>query len=1314
MRKKLFILFFFFLLAVGKIPAQDYVRYGLSEGLSGIEVTDIKENENYIWIATSNGLNRFDGKNFRIFKRNPGQPNSISSNNIETLFFDSKGRLWIGLKNGGVDVYDPEKDRFFNISALIDIKAPERVISVFEDSAGEIWLGTWEQGVYQLTPENTDSLKFKVQKHYPGYIISAFIEQPKGFLRVGTYTGLLLFDIAKKEWIYPGTPNKVINHFLSAGNSETIWCSTWDAGLLEMTWDKLNPAKTVLKNVLPPDETVSIHRILDGPGNSLYLGTWGSGLLNLDMNNPKALHLLGKSPFMPSFINCIYRDKFRNIWVGTFGEGLLKFNPDYNGIRHFPARGTLPKPAVSIIPAGSNKIMIGTQGAGILEADLKSEMVQPRFQEKFSGNFKNYVLLLHTDGKHMFITHDGNGIYFDTSEKNRGINLKEILPKITKVTAVYADNDKKVWFGTKQNGLVSVESDESGISSDTTNYPVIAHNEITGIVPLNERELFISSNNGLVLFNTVTGELAENGTLISDEPVFKILKDPVENMLWIGTSSNVFAFSPEKPDSLAPLFPEKLMPTGPVRTLITDIGNNLWFSAGERLFCKMHDEKTVREINTELTGRNAILSATKTTIDNNEILVFGTSQNLVLVNPKLILSQTEKPKIILSNLQIDNQEIKAGDKLYGEIVLKKSPEYAQSLVLSHKCRWISLTFAETGQAVFKNYYQFRIRDFSENWQFTGLDNPVTFSQLLPGEYTLEIKSINSGENDSPDWSLKLTVTPPWWEKRITKILAAFVVLLIVTFLIINIHKRIQRRHTQKLSEIEKEKKEELIREKESFITGLSHDFLTTFSLILAPVNDLLREGRISGTNREKLEIIKKNTSFLSDMFGAIFDFKRTEFSDRQITETNIELNSFIRFCTHAFEYLAVSKNISLEYKPGFEKLNVKIDHVKLERIIYNLLSNALKFTPDGGSVEITTDFDNKNQTIGIGVKDTGVGMDTKNQQLVFEKFYRVTESDAPDSPKGLGLGLFIVKKFTGLLGGTVSVESAVGKGTTFRVMIPVKQADEEIIPDENIQSISANEKSTILVVEDNRQLLDYTVKKLKMHFNVLSAGNGKEAMELVEKHIPEIVITDIIMPGSDGLELTHAIKNDTRFSDIFVVILSAKATTDDELTGYRHGADIYLKKPIDTEVLLNQMVNIHKTRLKRKTQLYSELISKTHTEIEFDSKENFLKMAIDVMEKHLMDADFNLDDFASELNVSKSVLHRKFKLLVGQTPNQFMRLVRLRKAVEQLEKTDLSISEIAYITGFSQAHYFIKCFREVYNDTPKNFREKLLKEKPGR
>lgn len=1310
MKIKLIILWCVSLFAGLPTDAQEYIRYGLSEGLSGIEVTDIKENDNYIWIATSNGLNRFDGEKFKIFKRNPDVENSITNNNIETLFFDSSGRLWIGLKNGGLDVYDPRNDKFLNISSMINIKAPERVISIFEDSSGDIWLGTWEQGACQLTPVGGDSLKFTAQMHFPGYIVSSFAEKPQGFLRIGTYSGLLVFDMVKKDWSYPDSRDMVFNQFLSTEKPGSVLCSTWNSGLWEMTWDADDPARVSLSNVVKADETLSIHRILDGPDNSVYVGTWGSGMLKLDLNNPKELHSLDKSEFPPSFINCIFRDKFRNIWVGTFGEGVFKFNPDHHGIRHFPAQGVLPKPAVTIIPTADSKLLIGTQGAGVLEADLENGKVTPRFQKLFDTNFKNYVLLMHADQERFFITHDGNGLYFCKVDEKPESNLREIIPDISKVTAVYSANDHKVWFGTKQNGLFSVEIGDEGSVGDTISFPVIGHNEITGIIPFNHHQLLISSNNGLVLFDTLTGQIVENGTLISGEPVYAILKDPVQGMVWIGTSSNVMACHAERPDSLVRLFPDELMPSGPVMTIITDNENNLWFSAGERLFCKTKNENSVREINPELAGTKTILSVSRTEVGNAEILVFGTSENLLLIDPKLILDQVQMPKVILSGLFVDNLEIKAGDKLYNQVVTDVSPEYATSLVLSYKSRWITFSFAETGQTVFKNYYKFRIRGLSDTWQYTGLDDPVTFSQLLPGDYTLEIKGINSDDHAGPDWALDLLVTPPWWQTRIARIMAALIMLCLAIFTFVYINKRTQRRHFLRLVELEKEKKEELIREKESFINGLSHDFLTTFSLILAPVNDLLREGRISESNREKMEIIKKNTTFLSDMFGAIFDFKKSEFSDRKITETDIELVSFIRICVQAFEYLAVSKNITLGYQSGIDRFHVRIDHLKLERIIYNLLSNSMKFTPEGGSVMVTLNLLHESKTMVIGVKDTGIGMDTKSRQLAFEKFYRAANIDGQKSPNGLGLGLYLVKKFTGLLGGTVSVESVVGEGTYFTVSIPAKLAAEEgPVPGEARNEQAVGDKSTILVVEDNRQLLDYMVKKLKTQFNVLTAENGTEAMSLVGKYIPEIVITDIVMPGIEGLQLTQAIKTDARFSDIFVVILSAKATTDDELAGYRHGADIYLRKPIDTEVLLSQMINIHKTRQKRKTQLYTELVSKSHSEIEFDSRESFLKMAIGIVEKNLMEADFNLDDFASELNVSKSVLHRKFKLLVGQTPNQFVRLVRLRKAVELLEQTDLSISEIAYTTGFSQAHYFIKCFREVYKETPKNYRDKSMK-----
>jgi YesN/AraC family two-component response regulator len=305
-----------------------------------------------------------------------------------------------------------------------------------------------------------------------------------------------------------------------------------------------------------------------------------------------------------------------------------------------------------------------------------------------------------------------------------------------------------------------------------------------------------------------------------------------------------------------------------------------------------------------------------------------------------------------------------------------------------------------------------------------------------------------------------------------------------------------------------------------------------------------------------------------------------------------------------------------------------------------------------------------------------------------------------------------VKKFVDMLNGSIEVISSPGNGTRIQVNLPVKKNTPEEKPDLGRGMTKMEEgTSTILIAEDNQEMLEYIRKKLAVRFNIITATNGKDALNAIERYLPEILITDVMMPVMDGLALCSAIKNNSRYSDIFVVVLTAKTSTEDELQGYKMGADIYLKKPFDSEVLLNQMVNIHNTRQRRKSQLISSLISRETSDIEFDAKETFLKRSMQVIEDHIRDADFSMEAFADEMNMSKTVLHRKFKLLVGQTPNQFIRLVRLRKSVHLLRNSDHTITEIAYLTGFNQSHYFIKCFREVYKETPKSFgdREKRAK-----
>jgi len=452
-------------------------------------------------------------------------------------------------------------------------------------------------------------------------------------------------------------------------------------------------------------------------------------------------------------------------------------------------------------------------------------------------------------------------------------------------------------------------------------------------------------------------------------------------------------------------------------------------------------------------------------------------------------------------------------------------------------------------------------------------------------------------------------------------------------------------------------------------------------------------------------MIRKNIEQEARLIDDLLDITRITQGRLRFHFADLDLHPLIEESLEALRAKIDQKQLRLMVDLSATEHHVSADSVRIRQIFANLLENAIKFTPDGGMVSLGLDvvFPDK---IRFTIKDTGRGMDIRNNS-VFEKFYREPDRKEMPNPHGLGLGLYIVKKFVTLLNGEIDVDSSPGKGTEIRVTIPVIFEHPEESAEFEKQILSPDdEQATILVVEDNEEMREYVSKKLASRFNVMTAANGAEALKGIEKFLPEIIITDVMMPEMDGLSLCRKIKENKRYSDLFVVILSARTSTEDELTAYKSGADIYIKKPFDSEVLLNQMINIQATRQRRKSQLLATLLSNENLEIEFDPKETFIKRSMQVIEENIMDADFKIDKFAAEMNMSNTVLHRKFKLLVGQAPNQFIRLVRLRKSVSLLRSSDHTIAEIANLTGFNQSHYFIKCFREVYNETPKNFRDR--------
>ncbi|MDR0835777.1 MAG: response regulator, partial [Tannerella sp.] len=960
--------------------------------------------------------------------------------------------------------------------------------------------------------------------------------------------------------------------------------------------------------------------------------------------------------------------------------------------------------AYKICNYSKDLLLIGTQGDGLYLYDIKDKKLISKQLNSNKTLFSKYILSLYVDEDLLIVGHDDTGIayYPFSGDKKADFELKHFFVdnQLLKVTSIFKGKDSRIWLGTKQNGLISVKyNPHTKTFTDYIHYDSFSRDEITGFADCAGGKLWISSHSGLYLFNTITNKVEENKNLKITDIVYSLMDDKKNNCLWLGTSIGLRKLDYSGDFKISNPFSTEILPEGAIYDLSLDADNNLWFSIINRIFCLMDDGRKLKEINTEIFGNQAFFSSSNILTNGKKQIVFGGSDNLLLIDTQDFLQQPEQTKIILTELNIDHQKVNVGEKIHGRVVLNEAAEYVSSILLSYLCKWISLSFTETGWDFYRNKYQYRIEGFSNSWQYLDITKPLTFSQLRPGEYTLSIRLYTVFSENEPEWRLHISILPPWWQTEWFYALLFALIALAFVMIFYTIRNYYKKRQQQRSLEIEKRKKEELLQEKESFFAGLSHDLLTPFSLIIAPANDMLREKGLQEENREKIEIIAKNATFLSDIFTTILDMKRAEIIDSEIKEKQIELVSFCKIIVNAFDYLAKSKQITLSFTSEVSDMTLLFDTVKLERILYNLLSNSIKFTPEGGNINVLLTGDE--EKFGITVSDTGVGIDSKNLSKVFNKFYQ--EAKYRNNMQGLGLGLYIVRNFVDMLGGTLDIKSEPEKGTTISIRFSYHAVTGMNDPLETTGS--QDELPSILLVEDNNQLREYLKKELSSHFYVTTAGNGIEALEFISHNLPEIVISDVMMPEMDGLTLCNSIKTTPLFSDIFVVLLSAKSTTEDELQGYKAGADFYIKKPFDSQVLIKQILNVYTTRQQRRKQIMNEfLLSSSQTETA--PKNDFLGKAIKVVEEHLMDENFRIEEFAAEMNVSKTILHRKFKVVIGETPNIFIRNVRLHKAFNMLKETDLSVAEIAYLTGFSQSHYFIKCFKELFGETPKKLRVK--------
>lgn len=1303
----------FVILGVNLKPcfAQQYTRFGIADGLSGDEVTAICKDTNYYWIGTTDGLCRFDGTKFKVFRKTGNQQNTMSSNNIETLMFDSKGRLWLGYKTKGVDVFYPSEARFVSLSSLVKEGLPHRVTAIYEDSRQHIWLGTWEEGVFELIPEGN---LFEIRQYLQGSIVSSILEKPKGTLWFGTYYGGSIYRSENNSWCTFGEKT-TITGLVSEGkypNNSYIYYSTWDNGVKKVEIkDKQSSfeiQETDYSHTEPGTSKLAISQ-----DKSLIYGSWGTGLSKIITKGDKMSTVNILPQYKHSYIDGLYIDSANNYWLGTYGNGLIKYNPSKPIVKQIELNHPIQSPISVIYNLSDTEILIGTREQGSFIHNFKTGQTYPySLSKRMKTNA--YLLTALLADQLLLLGDDNFGMVYST-EGSISRSAEKILfnnDQFGKVSAIYRDGNQ-FWFGTKQSGLFSskynptLESFEPLQQSD-----LIGRDEITGIIPNSSNKLWIASHNGLFLFNTDKKEVENYGEGIN-EAVYCIEKSTRENKLWVGTSSGIFYVDTNSGEVKSILSPN-ILPPGAVKTLKLDGSDNLWFTIGKLVFCYKTGEDKFMEINTAQSINSPIISSEIISCNQSEYLLLGSTEGITSVDIHAIYNTTDDKRFVLSDFGVDLKIVEVGDTVYRTVPLFHTAEYLSQLTLPYKCKWLSFYFSEIGENIFHNRYQYRIKGFSQEWTSFEMDKPLVISQLPGGNYQLEVRKytgITSGK--SPVWTMNISVIPPFWQ---TVWFIVFVIILSLVLIVsggLFFFRAYKKRISLRLSAIKREKEIQLLKEKENFFVSLSHDILTPFMLILSPVKDLLNDPDMSKENIERAKVIYKNADFLSDMFSTILDFKQVESRNKELNVSVFDLIPLLKALVNSFDYLAKSKNIALNLNTKCRSLNIKTDSVKLERILYNLINNALKYTPIGGNVDLN--LKRTEQEFTIEVIDTGQGIKVENKERIFEKFYQEHRSENANK-NDFGIGLYIVKNFISLINGQLVVNSEKDKGTSIVIHLPSDIICESFIEKPLLESTLNKIKETegvqkpiVLIVEDNNDLRNYLNEKLSENFHIVTAADGYEALALSGEILPEVIISDLMMPGMDGLSLCKRIKENALLSDIFFILFTAKNSPDDQATSYKQGVDVFIRKPIDVDMLQNQIVNIVNTRRKQEKQLMQKLMLPSEELNGATPKDAFNREIIKVVNDNLTDSDFSPEILAEKMNLSKTVLHRKFKEIMDDTPGQFIKTLRLKKAELLLRTQDFTVSEIAYLCGFNHPHYFIKCFKEMYLDTPKNYAMKFKK-----
>jgi len=1313
-----------------------FIHISIDEGLSQSTVFSIvQDDKNSMWFATYDGLNKYNGYRFTVYRHDPQVQNSIASDIIRTLFVDSENRLWIGTRSG-LSLYDSTKEAFVNYPKDNSTKV-YRIQAISEFDKNLLLLATSEELVL-----------FDVEKEelipVPGlennnFVANDFLHS-NGFIWIALKDGLILYDKESKKVIrsFPELKNIIVQSVLQETNDK-IWVATEGEGLFLI--DETRNTIKQYRHSKTDDRSISSDYIrslgLDNKGR-LWVGTF-EGLNIYDRQFDNFVRYtndpVDNTSISQNSIRSIYKDNQGGMWCGTYFGGLNYYHSLNNRFKHIkfiPNKNSLNDKVISCITEDKDhNLWIGTNDKGVNFYNSKTK----RFSYYMNslnydlGINSNNVKTIYVDDKNDLVyigTHAGGlNILNRKNDRIEHLNTHNSPIVDNNVYSVIGCDDESLWIGT----LKGVMKYNTKSKFFTTENEVLNNISVSYLFKDSKSRLWIGTENGIIVY------LPDEKRSITIDPIFNnlmlrtaFINCIVENQkgeICIGTRSGFYIYNEVKKE-LEAFYSSNGLASNVIYGILEDSLHRLWLSTNSGLVCYTPYSKEFRVYNAAHGLQSNQFNSYSFYKTHSGLMLFGGINGITSFYPEQLVDNPYTPAPIIDKLLLSNKVVMPDDETH---ILTQSISQIKEIEL--KAHQTSFSF----ELVVSNYisgqnntFAYKLEGIDKDWAYLNKSNRTeTYTNLDAGTYILKVRAAN---NDNA-WSkqttqLKITILPVWWKTWWATLLFFIVIVAIIVIVTRTIWFRKLLKKELKKEQIDKKWQEELNQMKTRFFISLSHELRTPLTLIESPLQEMLNRNKEDKWMQSQLQYIKKNTSKLMHIINQLMDYRRTELGVFELKVIESNLNDFVYENFLLYEGFAKKRKIDFSFDSEIIDQKVIFSPQYVESILSNLLSNAFKFTPDGGAVNVK--LSRINEYILLEVNDTGKGIPKDLQEKIFDRFYQVSPNHT-----GSGIGLSLVKNLVDMHHGYVELESEENKGSCFKIYISqernaysesdfIFEAEvertvhweilenmphmEDVYNEEDEAMAQKEKKGILLIVEDNVEIADYLVNELCNNYNILRANDGLPAMEILKEQEVDLVITDVMLPEMDGIKLCKSIKQNIRTCHIPVIMISAWANTEDQIRGLQVGADDYITKPFSISVLQTKVYNILRSR-KIIKDLYSNSNDVSPEKITFNVlDEELINKATEIVRKNMDNIDFSTEDLSREMAMSRSNLHLKLKAITGASSIEFIRKIRFNEACRLLREGRYNVSEVSAMVGFNSPSYFATSFKKYVGVLPTEYVKK--------